>query len=419
MTLFRKESLHNQRRAWLGSIQLVQPVGLAWLTFWVLATLAVVSTFLFWGEYTRKAHLTGVLVPDRGLIRIAAPVAGTVLALNAREGQAVREGDPLFTLNVQSPMLAGPAQAELQQTFRSRLRSLDEAALQARALLLQRQTALGERLAALQREQAQLEAQAGLQAERLVLAEAALARLQALGGEKFVSAAQIQTKSEEVLGQRVEGAALARQRQALQREAATLAAERRELPLQADTALGEIERDRAEVAEAAVRAGTQSASRHLVVQAPADGVLSGLSASPGQAVTADAALASLSPTGGTLQAHLFAPSSALGFVQPAQPVWLRLAAFPYQKFGLQTGTVAQVAQAPLAPAELAVVPIAARPGSEPLYRVTVLLDRQAVSAAGQNRPLVAGMQLEADVMLERRRLVEWLFEPVIGWAQRP
>jgi membrane fusion protein len=331
----------------------------------------------------------------------------------------VREGDPLFTLNVQSPMLAGPAQAELQQTFRSRLRSLDEAALQARALLLQRQTALGERLAALQREQAQLEAQAGLQAERLVLAEAALARLQALGGEKFVSAAQIQTKSEEVLGQRVEGAALARQRQALQREAATLAAERRELPLQADTALGEIERDRAEVAEAAVRAGTQSASRHLVVQAPADGVLSGMSASPGQAVTADAALASLSPTGGTLQAHLFAPSSALGFVQPAQPVWLRLAAFPYQKFGLQTGTVAQVAQAPLAPAELAVVPIAARPGSEPLYRVTVLLDRQAVSAAGQNRPLVAGMQLEADVMLERRRLVEWLFEPVIGWAQRP
>ena len=86
MTLFRKESLHNQRRAWLGSIQLVQPVGLAWLTFWVLATLAVVSTFLFWGEYTRKAHLTGVLVPDRGLIRIAAPVAGTVLALAVFDG---------------------------------------------------------------------------------------------------------------------------------------------------------------------------------------------------------------------------------------------------------------------------------------------------------------------------------------------
>lgn len=418
MTLFRKESLHNQRRAWLGSIQVVQPLGLAWLTFWVLATLVVVSTFLFWGEYTRKAHLTGVLVPDRGLIRIAAPVAGTVLALSAREGQAVREGDPLFTLNVQSPMLAGPAQAELQQTFRSRLRSLDESAQQIQALQVQRQAALGERLAALQREQAQLETQARLQAERLVLAEAALARLESLGGEKFVSTAQIQAKSEDVLGLRADGAALARQRQALQREAATLEAERRELPLQSAQARGEVERDRAEVAEAAVRADNQAAQRQLVVRAPAHGVLSGLSASPGQAVTADAALASLSPAGAQLQAHLFAPSSALGFVQPAQAVWLRLAAFPYQKFGLQSGRVLQVAQAPLAPAELAVVPMAARPGSEPLYRVTVVLDRQEVSAAGQTRALLAGMQLEADVMLERRRLVEWLFEPLFGWARR-
>jgi hypothetical protein len=28
------------------------------------------------------------------------------------------------------------------------------------------------------------------------------------------------------------------------------------------------------------------------------------------------------------------------------------------------------------------------------------------------------MQLEADVPIERRRLVEWLFAPVVGWTQR-
>jgi hypothetical protein len=28
------------------------------------------------------------------------------------------------------------------------------------------------------------------------------------------------------------------------------------------------------------------------------------------------------------------------------------------------------------------------------------------------------MQLEADVLLERRRLIEWLFEPLLGWRQR-
>ena len=55
---------------------------------------------------------------------------------------------------------------------------------------------------------------------------------------------------------------------------------------------------------------------------------------------------------------------------------------------------------------------------EPLYRITVALDQQAVSAYGQTQPLVAGMQLEADVLLDRRRLIEWLFEPVLGIAGR-
>ncbi len=418
MTLFRTESLHNQRRAWIGSIQLVQPPGLAWLTFWVLASLVAVSTFLFWGEYTRKARLAGVLVPDRGLIRIVAPVGGTVLALQAGEGQAVHAGDPLLTLGVLNPALAGAEQAELQQTFAARERSFAEAARREEALRAQRLAALDDRLAALQREQAQLEAQAQLQQQRLALAEQALARLQALGGENFVSAAQVQAKSEDVLALKAEGAALARQRQALAREAATLQAERRDVPLQSAQRLGELERDRAEVAEAAVRAETSAAARQLVVRAPADGVLAAVSASPGQAVAADAALASLNPAGAQLQAHLYAPSSALGFVRPGQAVWLRLQAYPYQKFGLQGGRVLRVAQAPLTPDELAAAPVAARPGGEPLYRVTVVLDRQSVEVAGQARPLLAGMQLDADVALERRRLIEWLFEPLLGWARR-
>jgi membrane fusion protein len=72
---------------------------------------------------------------------------------------------------------------------------------------------------------------------------------------------------------------------------------------------------------------------------------------------------------------------------------------------------------PMQSGELAALPLASRPG-EPMYRITVALDRQDVIAYGQPQPLAAGMQLEADVMLERRRLVEWLFAPVLGLADR-
>jgi membrane fusion protein len=105
----------------------------------------------------------------------------------------------------------------------------------------------------------------------------------------------------------------------------------------------------------------------------------------------------------------------VGFVRAGQAVRLRYEAFPYQKFGHQPGHVVQVSRTPLAPAELAALslPAALSPG-EALFRITVALD----PAGGQLLPLVPGMRLQADVLLETRRLVEWLFEPLLGLKGR-
>ena len=130
-----------------------------------------------------------------------------------------------------------------------------------------------------------------------------------------------------------------------------------------------------------------------------------------------------------MQAELFAPSSAVGFLRPEQAVQLRYQAFPFQKFGHHPGQVLQVSRTPLQAAELASLPLAtgttsaapdssARPPGEPLYRITVELDRQTVQAYGVAQPLVAGMQLEADVLLDRRRLIEWIFEPLLSVSGR-
>ncbi|MGH8798267.1 MAG: HlyD family efflux transporter periplasmic adaptor subunit, partial [Caldimonas sp.] len=151
---------------------------------------------------------------------------------------------------------------------------------------------------------------------------------------------------------------------------------------------------------------------------PQDGVLTGVLAEPGQSVTSAAALASIVPADTKLLAQLFAPSSAIGFVRPDQPVLLRYQAFPYQKFGHQIGHVTLVSRSPLPSTELAGLPFLSGASREPLYRITVALDRQSVPAYGQAQPLAPGMQLEADVMLDRRRLIEWIFEPVLGIAGR-
>ena len=418
-SLFRPEVAEAQRQNWLGQVQLVRPLSLTVYTLSVLCVLALVLAFLFFGEYTRKARIGGVLVPDLGVIRLVPPVQGRVLERHVQEGQAVRAGDVMFVLALESSTLSTEVQARVQRSLEERKRSLEDAARQQAQLAEGEMQSLQRRIDEMKREQAQIEAEAALHRQRLALAQQALERLESLSRDQFISPAQVQTKKEEVLGLQAQAQALERQRAALARDRAVLDGERRGLPVLLKSRQGAIERDLAALAR---EAAEQDAVRQIVVRAPQDGSVSTLLAEPGQSVSPASALASLVPSGAQLQAHLFAPSGAVGFVRPQQEVRLRFEAFPYQKFGHQQGHVLQVSRTPLAAPELAGLPLSVPAGTdgttEPMFRITVAMDRPDLQAFGGSQPLVAGMRMEADVLLERRRLIEWLFAPVLGLTNR-
>ena len=412
--LFRREAIEAHRQQWIGEVRLVRPVSLSVLVVVLVAMAVAVAAWLVLGEYTRKAHVRGVLVPDRGWIRLVSPRLATVAERRVNQGQVVRAGDVLFVLTLDQHLADGTAQQRVQRTLRARQESLNETLDARQRLSREQEAALTQRLAALRQEVAQIDSEAELQRQRLELSQQALARLESLRDERFVSSAQINTKGEEVLALRAQLVGLQRQRSTLQREIAVLEGQRRELPLQERARAGELQR----AAQALAQESAESEARHeMLIRAPQDGTLAAVLAEPGQTVSPDIALASLVPADAQLQAQLYAPSSALGFIRPHQEVRLRVAAFPYQKFGHQAGSGLQVSSAPLQAGDLAALPLAVRP-DEPLYRVTVALERQTVLAYGREQPLAAGMQLDADVMLERRRLVEWLFAPVLGVTGR-
>ena len=419
-SLFRPEAVEQQRQQWLGGVRLVRPLSLSLLTAGVVASALAIGAWLYFGEYTRKAQVEGVIVPDRGLIRLMPPVSGTVIERRVAEGQAVRAGEVLFVIALERNTLDSASQAQIQASLDERRRSLQETARQQAALTAAGQEALARRLADMQRELGQLDAESALHRQRVSLAEQALARVESLRAENFVSPAQLQAKSEELLALQTQAQGLQRQRSGLLRERAAVESELRSLPLRERGLQGEIERDQAELAR---ESAEYEGARRVEVRAPHDGTVSALAVETGQTVTPAGALASLVPAGAQLQAHLFAPSGAMGFIQPDQAVRLRLQAFPYQKFGMLQGRVLQVSRTPLGPNELSSL-TAAGPTSGPagqpgeaLFRITVALDADPAEH-GWSQPLVPGLRLDADVLLERRRLVEWLFAPVLGLAQR-
>jgi membrane fusion protein len=111
-----------------------------------------------------------------------------------------------------------------------------------------------------------------------------------------------------------------------------------------------------------------------------------------------------------LQAELWLPTRAAGFLETGNRVVLRYPAFPYQKFGRHSGRVVEISRSATAPSEL--TSLLGRPVNEPFYRVLVQLDAQKVNAYGRAEALKPGMTVNADILLERRRLIEWLLEPI-------
>jgi membrane fusion protein len=414
--LFRNEVVENKKESWLGHIRIIQPTSILIITGFIVLTVIAVILFLYIGQYTRKARVMGYLAPEQGVLRLWAPQAATVTQSHAREGRLVHRGEVLFVLSLDQATATGDAHANVGKTLVQRRRILSNEGQQHEQLHQSRAVALERERQDRQQELAQLELEIRLHQERLDLARQAQARLQALSQDRFVSAAQVQTQSEELLGLRAQLQGLERQRAAQLREIGTLQAQTRELPLLAQVQQAEIDRSLAELGQ---KTAENESLRQIVIRAPSDGTLGSVLAQTGYHVDPSAPLASLLPANAQLQAHLFAPSSAIGLMQAQQTVLLRFDAFPYQKFGAQAGSVLQVSRTPLQAAELATLPLpAAALSNEPLYRVSVRLAHQSLVAHSQRFELTSGMQLQADVLLERRRLMEWIFEPLMGMANR-
>jgi membrane fusion protein len=221
----------------------------------------------------------------------------------------------------------------------------------------------------------------------------------------------MQVVEAERLEQHTRLGALERQQIELRREQVTLQGELNDLPLKTQAELATIDRNMAtteqELAEAEAR-------REIVVPAPQDGTVTAILIEQGGHANVSAPLLSIVPAGASLEAHLYSPSRAVGFLRPGQHVLLRYQAYPYQKFGHYEGVLASVSRSAVNPGELppqlAGVTTAEVAGAEPVYLITVRLARQTVTAYGRQVDLQPGMQLEADIALETRRLYEWVLD---------
>ncbi len=422
MKLFRDEVAAAQTAQWLGSVRVVRPLSFALVTGSAIGIALALMAFAAWGEVNRKARLSGLLVPTMGTLNVTTPQAGTVVQLSASEGQTVQAGDVLLVLHAErNSMRDGMAEdthSRIAQQIEAKAQTLQTEGTLRELQVRQREQALTDRMRAIQAELRQVAEEINLSERRVQLAQTTLARHEQLAKDGFVSAAQVQTRQEERMDVDARLQSSQRNRLALQKDLQAVKAERDALAAQLRADLNQLERSRASLEQEATE---NAARKSIVITAPFDGTVTALGLMAGQSVQAGQSLLTLLPPA-QLQAHLYAPSRTAGFVRPGQTVYLRYAAFPYQKFGLYAGQITSISATPFAPAELPpnlAQQLLAQAGSnEAMYRVNVQLADQAIKAYGEDIALKPGLTLEADVLQESRKVWEWVLEPVLAARQQ-
>jgi len=407
--LFRQEAIEFQQdhRQW-GTVASLQPFSSKVFSWFLVATAASILAFLFVGQYSRKEKAIGYLHPTTGTAKIFASQRGNIKQVYVTEGDEVREGQPLLSVEVSQISGDGiDVNASMLDTLfaQKELLARNTAAEEKRADSEQeRLTAL---VRGLQSELAQLDGQLKIQTERLRMSDAEVATGEQLRGKGIMADIEVRRRQLLMLEQKQAAAAISQQIAARKNQLTETESSLHQLP----TLMAQkVQALRNELASTEQRIAEINGRRAYVLRAPMAGRVSTVQATVGQNVDPQHLQLEIIPEGGTLAAELFVPARAIGFIEPGQNVRILYEAFPYQHFGTYKARVVNIAQTILTGSD-ARGPISLK---EPAYRVTAALEHTYVDAAGKHVLLQPDMLLRADIILEKRSLMSWLLSPLTG-----
>jgi biotin carboxyl carrier protein len=435
--------------------------ALTWILLVVFAAALIASIVITLPERVSSPF---VLVPSHGTDPIRASRSGVVVAVRVAEGQTIPRGTPAFVVR---SSLAGDRSAELRSletqmggaeegrlNVRQRYESQQRADAEEQRRLSVRAAHLRDKLAEQRglreiresRFQRDLEIQGNdieitqreieLKRGQYAVARELTDRMERAHRDGMISWLEYNTRRLEATKLEVEQQQLQRTLETARLKLSQLRAEHQTWEVEWKVAVATLETEAREVQAALAGLGQNVAARtaehremdrrlledaakarirmaalreeldqtrgaELTLSAPCAGAVLRLAVNaPGAVVQDGDVLAELACAGERLQAEVSVAPSGAGRIEPGQLVRLLYDAFPFQRHGIKHGTVRWVS------------PASVNIKDKPVFRVLVDLEDYDVRVKGEKRPLMAGMGGRADIVVGRRSLISYAFEPV-------
>ena len=442
---FRREVIEAKYSTRMGEIHLAQPIS-SWLIVTAsLILMAAIVAYIGCGSINDKARVIGITVPIGGTVSVVAPNDGVTIISHVEEGKEVTAGEVLFTIFMKRQTAAGEITSLIALQLGARARSLNDEIDLVKNSFSDKKISLEKNLVNFRQQEAQIKRELELGNRRLALRRESLEKYATLQNNGYVSSIQFQQKQEDLIDLEAKIVELERNTTQLHASELSTTSEITALSNTLATELTRLGRDRAsllqEIAENKARGSVD-------VIAQRTGIISALAVHNGEPVANGQLLAMIIPlqnepisnrqsdnfTGrpaekmtGQVQVQLYAPSKTAGFINIGEQVMIRYSSYPYQKFGLHSGTVMNISKTPFAPSELpshlasTIISTAnqnlnSNNSNEALYRIDVKIKEQTINIYGKAQRIQPGMTLEADIMQQRKKIWEWIIEPVMAFT---
>jgi HlyD family secretion protein len=141
-----------------------------------------------------------------------------------------------------------------------------------------------------------------------------------------------------------------------------------------------------------------------VLKSGTDGTVTAITTKgKGEIVRRGQQLMTLVPANSSLLIEARVSNKDIGFVEKGQRAKLKLAAFPFQDYGVIEGTVSEVEVHPKQEPEK---------DKESFYLVRVIPSRTWIKAKGRKVPFVSGMEVTTEIVLRRRSVLVMMIDPL-------
>lgn len=404
--LFRAEAIEHQKLRLEGEVTLTRSMPLSVVTGLLTVITASVGIWAGLGHYSRTETVTGSLTPEGVLSKVYADKPGRLVWLGARDGDLVREGQPLATVNTEQDLEGGispdserlASVAEQARLIKQELVYENDRADKERARLIRLVNDLGS-------ERQQMSSQISLQKEAVVSTRHSLDAIKALLDKGFETRTDYEQRRQIWLSAETQLQSLIQQISQIDERRSEAESDLAKLPSDHASKVADLHNNIDQLDQHRIDI---EGAHSFTITAPTTGRVTTIQAMVGRTVDGRLPLLAIVPQGARMQATLYAPSRAIGMARIGQPVRLMYDAFPYQRFGTFTGHIVRISHSVLAPNEVD-TPVKL---DDPVYEIRVALDRQNVEAFGDVLPLEPGMTLSADVILDRRSFLDWMLEPL-------